>query len=310
MTDEINPRATMGGNRPPPPTPEEIAAELEERHEALLLEAARFDLALGRLPDKLETDEDAAAITDAVLAAKKISKTADEGHTEAKKPYLDGGRAVDRFFNEVREPLAAAVKALTLRVDAYNRAKAEAERQARLAREAEERRKAQEAARAAEEARRAAEAAAAEQEAAAARIRSSADTEEREEAREAMSAAGQQAVAQRAQAEELEHEAAQAERTAEAEGKAAQRAGQTAKITAGGGSATQSTFWNHRITDHEALFESFGPLRHWLSNDAIMQAINGCKRQHVTAGTISTVQIPGVEFFEDTKTNITATRRR
>jgi regulator of protease activity HflC (stomatin/prohibitin superfamily) len=76
-------------------------APLLKRRDDLLAGVARFQ---AKYP-KITNDEDQAKASDfakQIMGAIKISK---DHFTPAKKPFLDGGRAVDAFFKGIAEPL-------------------------------------------------------------------------------------------------------------------------------------------------------------------------------------------------------------
>lgn len=307
MTD-VPERHELGANDPPPDA-DPLAERLAKEHADLVDSAADLELRACTLPDRADTEEDCALLIDFVADAKKVVKKASDAHTEEKAPYLRSGRTVDAFFKDVWTPLEARIASLSGKVNAYQRAKAERERAERLERERIEREAAEAQRRAEEEARRAAAEAEERARAEAARIRSAADAQEREEAERRMREASQEAAAQRTVADEAGKDAAKSERVADAHGKAATGSvGKLAKVTSGGASAPVSTFMNHRIVDGALLEESLGPLGPFLPNDAILQAITAAKRQHVAAGTLDGFTIPGVEFFEDSRTTIRTAR--
>jgi sRNA-binding protein len=159
-TENPNPRAVMGGNRPP--------LDVEARH--------AFDEALEEAKpglrdriDQLIAASDRATATDAESAGRcgelvkqirAAAKVVDDAHTSAKAPYLAAGRAVDSAKTELRGPLDAAKVKVEAKQTQFLREE-EAKRQAELRRQREE----QEAAWRAEQDRLAAERAAAEPEA-------------------------------------------------------------------------------------------------------------------------------------------------
>lgn len=310
MTDaDIPARERIGSNEPPEEL-DNLTPRLERAYSDLIAEAADLELEAFDLPEAPDTEQQCAALVNFVGRAKNIRAKAEGKRVEEKEPYLENGRRVDAFFKGIQTPLDQRITSLTSKISAFQRAQAEREAAERRQREREERDRAEEARRTAEEARRKAEEEERRAREEAARIRSAADAQERDEAEQRMREAGQAAAQARDTAEEATKEAAQADREADVHGKAATgRAGQQGKITASGATAGQTKFWNHRITDAVELFESLGPLGPHFSNDAVAQAINSAKRHHVNAGTIDGLHVPGVEFFEDVKTNIRTARR-
>lgn len=311
MSDDTSPGPadqSIGANNPP--TDVELLTARLERDQAALIEAcAAIEIEGFGMPEAPATDEEVAKLTEFVAKAKALVKKAESTHTDEKKPFLDQGRAVDAFFKGLWTPLETTIKANEARINAYTRAKAEKERQERLARQREEERIA--AQRREEQERAEAEAREAERRAAEAAeaIRKAATPEERQEAAAAMNEAEQAGVAARAEAEEAGQEAAQAERLSESHGRAAGGSvGRLGRVTTGGASSAHTTFWNHRIVDAEALVASLGPLGPYLPNDAIVQAIGAAKREAIAAKTIESLSIPGVEFFEDSRTTVRQAR--
>ena len=159
-TDTENPRAVIGGNRPP--------MDVEAKHafdEAL--EAAkpglrdRIDQLLAAADRATATDEESAGrCGELVKQIRAASKVVDDAHTTTKAPYLAAGRAVDAAKNELRGPLDTAKSKVEAKQTQFLREQ-EAIRQAELRRQ----REAEEAAWRAEQERLAAERAASEPEA-------------------------------------------------------------------------------------------------------------------------------------------------
>jgi multidrug efflux pump subunit AcrA (membrane-fusion protein) len=293
----------------PPEDADPFLERLEKDHEALADQAADLELEALSLPEKVDTEEDAAKVTNFVAKAKKLTREAEKKREEEKEPWLVRGRKVDAFFKRLSSPVLGRITRLEADLNAYARAKAARERAEREARERAEREAAEARRREEEAARQAAERAAQEAEAAAARIRSAADAEERAAAEAQMREAEQEAAEQRRAAEAAAKAGATATRVADAHGKAAAGpVGKLSKTTAEGGSTTTSTFWTHRIADQEKLIASCGVLGPHLTLDAITSAVAVARRKAVAAGTIADLEIPGVEFFEDVKTNVTVAK--
>ncbi len=84
--------------------------------------AVRFiDLELGcaRVPNPLESDEDAAAITDFVAQCQAHIKKAEAAHKQEKEYFLKAGRIVDGFFKRRCTKLKGAVAPVEVRLKAY-----------------------------------------------------------------------------------------------------------------------------------------------------------------------------------------------
>jgi hypothetical protein len=144
MTEAENPRAHIGANNPPEPTPFDIAAEAVD---TVYTEAANWlDGAT------VQTETEAEAIAKLLDMARKASKVADEARVEEKRPHDEAGKAVqarykpllDRCEN-IAKVCKAALAPFLVAKEAAQRAEAK-----RLADEAaEKQRAAQEAIRAA-----------------------------------------------------------------------------------------------------------------------------------------------------------------
>jgi hypothetical protein len=128
--------------------------ELAERHQPILARADELSAAYGRAPAAVDSDDIAGQMADFVKQFSTAIKRANDARTAEKEPHLEAGRVVDGFFKAVIDGLEAKKRALTDRLTAYQRKKAEEERQRRLAAEAAAR---EEAARKEREAREAAE---------------------------------------------------------------------------------------------------------------------------------------------------------
>lgn len=304
MVDNRAPGTLLPADHNNPPE-DPYLARLEEEHSKLADEAADLELEALSLPERVNTEEEAAKVTNFVAKAKTLTRKTEKTREGEKEPWLSRGRTVDAFFKKLAAPVSARVTRLEADLNAFARAKAERERAERLERERKEREAAEAKRREEEEARRAAERAQREAEEAAARVRSAADAEERAEAERVMREADQRAAEERRAAETAGKEAATASRIADTHGKAAAGAvGKLAKTTADGGSTSTTTFWTYRIADEEKLLESLGPLGPYVHRDAVAAAVNLAKRNHVASGTIADLSIPGVEFFQDQKTNV------
>lgn len=133
-----------GHNHPPSPiSVDSLLVTLAEGHGDL---TTRRDTLVGSLGKYLtvEDDEGDAKTTDFIGLMTSLFDTADERHTVEKKPYLEGGRIVDGFFNAIRGPLTDAIKkakkaSVDYKVKKHDAEVAEQQRIARLAREEEQR---------------------------------------------------------------------------------------------------------------------------------------------------------------------------
>lgn len=180
---EFNPRATMGGNKPP--LEELIPVEFRA---VLLAEKPEFLTRLDDLIDaadraKAEDDETLGRCGDLVKAYRTCAAHIDATHKAVKEPYLQGGRLVDAEKNALANRLAAA-KAKVEGIGHAYVAKKDAEAKAERDRIAAEQRAAAERAYQAEQARLRAE-----QEAAAAARDATNEAERRAAAERATQAA-------------------------------------------------------------------------------------------------------------------------
>lgn len=111
MDTLANPRAVIGGNEPP------LADRLALDHADLVKEATEAAALVPAELRAIATDEEAAAYTDTAADIKGIIAQADAAFTVEKKPWLDGGRAVDGFF-AFRKTLQSAVDRVVTALDA------------------------------------------------------------------------------------------------------------------------------------------------------------------------------------------------
>jgi len=107
-TETENPRAVMGGNRPPLDVEARFAFDeaLEATKPGL---RERIDQLLAASDRASATDEESAGkCGELVKQIRAAAKAVDDAHTTAKGPYLAAGRAVDAAKNELRGPLDTA----------------------------------------------------------------------------------------------------------------------------------------------------------------------------------------------------------
>ena len=106
MSDTDNPRAVIGGNRPPPYDP--------DRHQALADRLKEFSEASAdwlKLTE-IETEEEAAALTDQITGLRALNKEIDAERVAQKKPHDDAGKAVQAAFAPLIETVDRTVKKL------------------------------------------------------------------------------------------------------------------------------------------------------------------------------------------------------
>lgn len=305
--------ASMGDNFPPLDPPERITARLEREHAALLSEAANLEAESYGLPETPATDEEAAQVSDHIVKVKRVAAKLEDARTEAGRPYLEGQRNINTLFNDYRGPLVdkktGLVDRLSERVGIYNRAKEERERGERLERERLAREEAEAQRREEQRLRDVAEAAERAEQEAAARLRAAADQKARDAAQAEMQRQSAAAAAARKGADGAEKAAEKSERRADVDARvAAAPTGALGRVSAAGSTSSVTKFWTHTITDAGALMKSLGPLAEYLSNDTISQALARAVRERAAAGSIENYVVPGVRFWQDSRTNVRAAR--
>lgn len=122
MTDEPNERAVIGGNNPP------IAEVLADQHKALIARVEPIADRANALPESIRDDADLVKIGEIVLDAKALLKDLNISRETEKKPYLDGGRAVDEFFREFTSRMDRVATVLSERSGKYQAEQAEKNR--------------------------------------------------------------------------------------------------------------------------------------------------------------------------------------
>ena len=148
---EANDRAVIGGNEPP--LEERIGMEFRD---ALIGERPDFMERYDQIIDsesrvEINDDTDLGKAGDLINMYRAAGKFIGETHEALKKPYLEGGRAVDAEKKRLLGPIEEVREKVQGKMNAFAAKKAARERAERQEREAEERRQAL-AARAAEEA--------------------------------------------------------------------------------------------------------------------------------------------------------------
>lgn len=107
-------RLGIGGNAPP------LLDRLEIDHAALIKRAVDAEI-LPTIPP-ITSDEQAERYTESAADAKRILDDADRAFKIEKKPWLDGGKAIDDFFR-FRADLADGVKRISAALGAWQTAK-------------------------------------------------------------------------------------------------------------------------------------------------------------------------------------------
>jgi hypothetical protein len=141
----------IGDNRPPstiePGDTGILQARLERQYPTLAERFIELEIGAAEVPPTITTEEVAKRVTDWVGQQCKLHMAkAKELHDEEKKPFLEGGRVVDRFFLDRIKHLGNVIGPIERRVQRYYDAKKAAQR----LREDVERRRAAEDARKAE----------------------------------------------------------------------------------------------------------------------------------------------------------------
>lgn len=207
---------------------------IRESQSALFRDLVAIEEEAASAPDRVDTDEAAATLTDLAGRLQKLEKAFDAAKTEEKKPYLEGGRTVDAVLGGPVKQLEARRKALLSRVNALHERRAAAAREAARVRAEEERW-------AAEEARRAAEAA--------------------------------RAAESHQEADQLAQEAAKVDDRADAlDAKAAKTTGAVTR-TESGASSYQVREAVFDLTDPAAFRASFGPMAPYLDKASVAAAL-------------------------------------
>ena len=119
----------IGYNQPPEAIDAEaFNARLLATHVDLVARFCGLQLACGRMPDPIASEEDAATATEFIAQCQLQVKQAGAAHKQEKSLFLSGGRAVDTFFKARSERLSAALAPTVARLKAYRDAMAAAER--------------------------------------------------------------------------------------------------------------------------------------------------------------------------------------
>ena len=144
------PAPGLGHNHPPEPL-DPIAAldmRLAKAHRELVVRFIDLELGCARVPNPLQTDEDAAATTDFIAQCQSHIRKAEAAHRQEKEFFLKAGRIVDAFFKRRSMRLTSALAPAVARLKAYREQivelAASRQEEARRASEAEARRAAEE----------------------------------------------------------------------------------------------------------------------------------------------------------------------
>ena len=113
----------LGHNVPP-----DQVGTLTDNYEELLQRQKELLEAANRAPKTCDSDATARLMVDFVGQMATAIKTAQAAHKVEKAPFLQAGRVVDGFFNQIIDPLDTFKKAFELLIGGYQRRKAEAVR--------------------------------------------------------------------------------------------------------------------------------------------------------------------------------------
>jgi hypothetical protein len=193
----FSPSPGIGHNQPPEPVDpiDGLNARLADSHADLVARFCDLELACGRVPDPIASEEDAAIATDFIAQCQAHIKNTEAAHRREKALFLAAGRAVDAFFKRRCDTLNAALAPAVLRLKGYRDelARAEVQRHETARRAAAE--VARRAAAEADEHRAAAERLAGEAQSLEGRRRAAEELRLAEEAAVRAAAAGEQAMA-------------------------------------------------------------------------------------------------------------------
>lgn len=136
--------ALIGSNNPPPDllVGEALREKLQDENRDLIKRRDELLAAANRIPE-INGDDIAGRVGDFVKQLTTLHKAAESKRTDAKEPYLEGGRHIDGFFKAITDPVGNVKKTIERRLTDYLRekelrARREREEQERLAREAAE----------------------------------------------------------------------------------------------------------------------------------------------------------------------------
>lgn len=131
MDDTLNPRATIGDNRPPPFDPERHA-ELVTRIDPFMKVCDAM-----RAAGEITSDDQAQRLADHIAGMRGLGKLVEETRIAEKKPHDEAAGAVQEAFKPLADRLTRAIAAMLALQTAWLDKKAQAAEAARLKREAE-----------------------------------------------------------------------------------------------------------------------------------------------------------------------------
>ena len=127
-------------NFPPLPLPETLLAQLRAENAKLIDRHAAFGEAMKRVPEKIETEDQAKNAADMAAQLKSGADLAESKRVEAKKPYDELAKVAHGLLGGIAADFSAWRQTIIRKADAFQAAKREAERK-RLAAEVETKRK-------------------------------------------------------------------------------------------------------------------------------------------------------------------------
>ena len=134
-----NPRAVAGNNRPPVAI--EAKSEFDERIDATDGLRQRIKDLIGASDRATATSEETMGkCGQTVIQIRAAMKKVTDAHTEAKAPYLEGGRVIDAAKNELHGQLSAAKETIEGKQQSFLREQKKRDDERRAKIEAEERR--------------------------------------------------------------------------------------------------------------------------------------------------------------------------
>lgn len=136
-------------NNPPPDllVGKTLHEKLQDEHGELIHRRDDLLAAAARVPT-IDTDDTAGKVSDFIKQLTALAKAAEAKRTDAKEPYLEGGRNIDGFFKAITDPVGKAKQSVERRLTDYlrdkeARARREREEQERIARQEAERARAE-----------------------------------------------------------------------------------------------------------------------------------------------------------------------
>lgn len=126
----------LGHNAPPPDllVGEALREKLQDESQDLLRRRDELLAAAARMP-AIDDNDIAAKVTDFIKQLAALVKASEAKRTDAKEPYLEGGRTVDGFFKAISDPVSKTKTDIERKLTLWHREVAEAERRARMEQE-------------------------------------------------------------------------------------------------------------------------------------------------------------------------------